>query len=214
LSYSAPTQIAQAGSGIIIDHDKATLQPSLAAEKDLRHVVHRLFNGMFFLHSTNHDANSFISCLCDTDPNVTVPQCRKMLSEALTPADVSSLRQICHSQYTLAHEFMDAKAIELFTSNKHLHLNEIQRTQQLHKYYQQMIRDENIRPDVVSMQRFADKIARVSIYEPNFMFQIRIVRQQCSISYILTITKTDTIDNQMGQGVEKVQRCLVTFMDS
>ena len=172
LSYSAPTQIAQAGSGIKIDHDKATLQPSLAAENDLRHVVYRLFNGMFFLHSTNHDANSFISCLCDTDPSVKVRQCRKMLSDQLTPADVSSLRQICHSQYTLAHEFMDAKAIELFTSNKHLRLNEIQRTQQLHASYQQLLCDENIRPDVVSMKRFAEKFARVSIHEPNYMFQI------------------------------------------
>ncbi len=180
MSYSAPTQVAQAGPGIKIDHDKATLQPSLAAEKDLRHVVHRLFNGMLFLHSTNHDANSFFSCLCDCVPDVTVPQCRKQFSEAFTPADVSSLRRICHSQYTLAHEFMDAQAIALFTNNNDLHLSEIQRTQQHHASYQQLLRDENIRPDVVSIKRFADKISRVSIHEQNFMFQIRIVRQQQS----------------------------------
>lgn len=180
MTYLAPTHIVQAGSGIKIDHDKATLQQSLAAEKDLRHVVHRLFNGMLFLHSTKHDANSFFSCICDCDPRFTVQQSRKLFSEALTPADVSSLRRICHSQYTLAHQFMDAQAIALFTNNNDLRLNEIQRTQQHHASYQQLICDENIRPDVVSMKRFADKTSRVSIHEPNFIFQIRIVRQQQS----------------------------------
>lgn len=165
LNYVPPPGILQSGTGITIKHSIAKLHPSLVAEQDLRNVVHRLFNGVMVLQEANQDANSFFTCLNYVNPKLSVQEIRKLTAQKLTPADVSCLRQICHSQHSQALSFMDAKAIELFTNNKDLPLNEIQRAPLQHSMYQEILCDESTYVDVVSMQCFANLSFRVSIHE-------------------------------------------------